>query len=162
MVSGKRAFTIVELLVAVVCVSLLAGILFSILKTGTDSSLRGMLKVDTVLEAQAIIQQIHQDLKNACLPLSASESLRPQDLAAGNIVRISDEGQSRRFTLFIFPLQGEVADFLGPLGEPARADPVNCRLSKVMYALDAGAAGPLAGAEGPMLVCPSGAAGRRR
>lgn len=65
----KTGFTLVEIMVAVACLALLAGTTFMLLQAGTRSSLQGMLRLETTLEARKIIRQVYADLKLACFPL---------------------------------------------------------------------------------------------
>jgi len=62
-------FTLVEIMVAAACLALLAGTTFLLIRAGTRSSLQGMLRLETTLEARKIIRQVYTDLKLACFPL---------------------------------------------------------------------------------------------
>ncbi|GAB4271476.1 MAG: hypothetical protein Kow0029_09210 [Candidatus Rifleibacteriota bacterium] len=65
----KRGFTLVEIMIVGICLALLMGPIFLVLRSGTKTSLQGMLRIETTLEARRVIKQIHQDLKLACFPL---------------------------------------------------------------------------------------------
>ena len=67
--SNKRAFTLVEIMVVFICIALLAGPIFMLLRSGSDSSLKGMMRIDTTLKARIILHQIYADLKMACFEL---------------------------------------------------------------------------------------------
>ncbi|PKL44282.1 MAG: hypothetical protein CVV41_06495 [Candidatus Riflebacteria bacterium HGW-Riflebacteria-1] len=65
----KQGFTLVELMVAIACLSLLGGSALLLIRAGTRSSMQGMLRLETTLEARKIIRQVYADLKLACFPL---------------------------------------------------------------------------------------------
>jgi hypothetical protein len=56
-------------MIATACLALLAGTAFLLIRAGTRSSLQGMLRLETTLEARKIIRQVYADLKLACFPL---------------------------------------------------------------------------------------------
>lgn len=68
-VSMKRGFTLVEIMIVCICTALLMGPIFLILRSSSQSSLKGMLRIDTTLEARRIIKQVHSDLKLSCFPI---------------------------------------------------------------------------------------------
>ncbi|NLF95163.1 MAG: type II secretion system protein [Candidatus Riflebacteria bacterium] len=67
--SLPKGFTLVEIMVVTACLALLAGTTFLLIRSGTRSSLQGMLRLETTLEARKIIRQVYADLKLACFPL---------------------------------------------------------------------------------------------
>lgn len=72
MKNNKRrcsAFTLVEIMIVLICTALLMGPIFLVLRSSTKTSLKGMLRIDTTLEARRVIKQIYADLKMACFPL---------------------------------------------------------------------------------------------
>ena len=69
MTRKKPGFTLVEIMVVSACLALLAGTAFTLLRSGTRSSLQGMLRLETTLEARKIVRQVYADLKLACFPL---------------------------------------------------------------------------------------------
>lgn len=64
-----RAYTFVEIMVAAACLVLLASTTFIIMQAGTRSSLQGIMRLETTLEARKIIRQVYSDVKLACFPL---------------------------------------------------------------------------------------------
>ncbi len=66
----NKGFTLVEVMVVAGCLALLLTPIFFILRSGTKTSLVGMMKIDTTLEARRIIKQVRSDLKLAIIPLS--------------------------------------------------------------------------------------------
>jgi len=65
----RPGFTLIEITVAIACLALLSATTFLLLQAGTRSSLKGMLRLETTLEARKIIRQVYADLKLACFPL---------------------------------------------------------------------------------------------
>ena len=71
---NKQAFTLVEIMVVFICIALLAGPIFMLLRSGSDSSLKGMMRIDTTLKARIILHQIYADLKMACFELPEEDA----------------------------------------------------------------------------------------
>ncbi|NCB38885.1 MAG: hypothetical protein EOM80_08955 [Erysipelotrichia bacterium] len=65
----RRAFTLVEVMIVAICLALLLGPIFLVLRSGTKTSLKGMMRIETTLEARRVIKQVYADLKMACFPL---------------------------------------------------------------------------------------------
>ncbi len=65
----RQAFTLVEIMIVLICTALLMGPIFLVLRSSTKTSLKGMLRIDTTLEARRVIKQVYADLKMACFPL---------------------------------------------------------------------------------------------
>lgn len=64
-----NGFTLIEIMIVTICTALLMGPVFFILKSSSNTSLTGMLRIDTTLEARRVIKQIHSDLKQSCFPV---------------------------------------------------------------------------------------------
>ncbi len=99
-----RGFTLVEIIFVVLCLFLLMGPVFSILRSGTKSSLKGMMQVETTLAARNILRQIRQDLRHSCFAYSGKgcnfnvETLIKSDPAGGGC------------SFLAFPHQGSPGD----------------------------------------------------
>lgn len=65
----RNGFTLVEVMIAAICLTIILGPIFMILRSGTDTSLKGMMRIDTTLKARTILQQVYADLKMACFAL---------------------------------------------------------------------------------------------
>ena len=65
----KYGFSLVEIMIVVICMALLMGPIFFILHSNTQNSLTGMLRIDTTMEARRIIKQVHSDLKLSCFDI---------------------------------------------------------------------------------------------
>ena len=59
---NRCAFTLVELMIAAICLMLILGPVFMMLRSGTNTSLKGMLRIETTLKARNILQQIYHHL----------------------------------------------------------------------------------------------------
>ena len=66
---SRHAFTLVEIMIAAICLTIIMGPLFMLLRSGTNTSLKGMLRLETTQKARNILQQIYADLKMACFKL---------------------------------------------------------------------------------------------
>lgn len=78
----KHGFTLVEIMIVAICIALLMGPILLVLRSGTQTSLKGMLRIETTLEARRVIKQIHADLKMACFPLPYSSVYNFDDVMA--------------------------------------------------------------------------------
>jgi prepilin-type N-terminal cleavage/methylation domain-containing protein len=65
----KRAFTLVELMIAIACLAALLGPIYLLLRSGTQSSLKGMKRLETTLEARKVLKQVYSDLKLSCFSM---------------------------------------------------------------------------------------------
>lgn len=76
----RDGFTLVEIMIAAICLTIILGPIFLILRSGTDTSLKGMMRIDTTLKARTILQQVYADLKMACFPLPYGSQYSFDDL----------------------------------------------------------------------------------
>ncbi len=126
-ISHKRAFTMVELIIVAACVALLLGPIFFLLRSGSNTSRMGMLKIETTLESRRIIKQIHRDLKLAVIPLSHIWS--PGEVAFPAFTDIlTEEGSPPllKYTFYSYPVHA-------PLSSGGASDIIHNRLSKTGY-----------------------------
>ena len=65
----QKGFTLIEVMIVAACLVILIGPILYIMRSGTKSSLSGMMRIETTLEARRVIKQIHADLKLACFPI---------------------------------------------------------------------------------------------
>lgn len=94
----KVGFTLVEIIVVSVCLALLGSTALMLIRAGTRSSMQGMLRLETTLEARAIIRQVYADLKLACFPL-------PYDSVYNfdNVMYISGAPPHNTYSFLSFP-----------------------------------------------------------
>lgn len=76
----RKAFTLVEIMIAAICMSIIMGPIYMILRSGSDTSLKGMLRIDTTLKARNIMQQVYADLKMSCFKLNYEKEYSFDDL----------------------------------------------------------------------------------
>lgn len=69
----KRGFSLIEMMLVLVCMFLLMGPVFRILRSGTQSSLKGMMQIETTLEARNVLRQVGQDLKSSCFLIDGNQ-----------------------------------------------------------------------------------------
>ena len=81
-INRHSGFTLVEIMIVAICLALLMGPILLVLRSGTKTSLKGMLRIDTTLEARRVIKQIHADLKMACFPLPYNSIYNFDDVMA--------------------------------------------------------------------------------
>ncbi len=65
-----QGFTLLEIMLVILCLFLLMGPIFRILRSGTRTSLKGMMQVETTLTARNVLRQVRMDLEHACLAYS--------------------------------------------------------------------------------------------
>lgn len=68
----RSGFTLVEVLVGAVLLMLLIGSMFTVLRTGSRVSLKGMTRIETTLEGYRLLQTLQTDLRQACYPMEYS------------------------------------------------------------------------------------------
>jgi hypothetical protein len=110
---SKRAFTLVEMCVATVCVALLALIVIRLLQAGTRASLQGILRVDTTLEARRILRQVQTDVKSACMQIDVSSGC---EVTIDRVFHVGGSLPKVEYFFYSFPQHGEVTDFAQDTG----------------------------------------------
>lgn len=87
-----KGFTLVEIMIAATCLTIIMGPLFLLLRSGADSSLKGMMRIETTLKARRVLQRVYADLKMACMPLpygsaySFSAILQEEEATPPNVI----------------------------------------------------------------------------
>ncbi len=123
-----RGFTLVEILVVAGCIVLLMGPILSILRSGSRTSLQGMLQIDTTLEARRIIKQFHTDLKQACF----SNDQDVLTIGFSNLLKESGKLPDLSYSFLCFPLHGRMEEAV-PASLSGKAKRL---LSRVTYKLE--------------------------
>jgi prepilin-type N-terminal cleavage/methylation domain-containing protein len=103
----KKGFTLVEIMVAVACLALLAGTTFMLLQAGTRSSLQGMLRLETTLEARKIIRLVYADLKLACFPLPYNSVYNFE-----NVMYITGAPPQNMYSFLSFPAHAHLEEVM--------------------------------------------------
>jgi competence protein ComGC len=65
-----KGFTLVEIMIVCICLSIIVGPIFLLLRSGSDSSMKGMARIETTLKARRVLQQVYADLKMSCYHIS--------------------------------------------------------------------------------------------
>ncbi|MBF0407308.1 MAG: hypothetical protein HQM10_08140 [Candidatus Riflebacteria bacterium] len=125
--------TLVELLFAASILILLTLPIFRILSSGMQSSLYGMLQIETTSEARRILKQIHSDLKFITYRISSIDetvNVKPEQLirwtSASSLPQVSYHFNS-------FSTKGEINDVINL---PASSnDPARVYTSRITYSV---------------------------
>ncbi len=101
----KRAFTLVEIMIAIMCLAILLGPIYLLLRSGTQSSLKGMKRIETTLEARKVLKQVYSDLKLSCFPM-------PEDgyYDFSNSIDISGTPPKSVYKFMSFPIHQDYKD----------------------------------------------------
>lgn len=103
--SRRHAFTLVEVMIVLICTALLMGPIFLVLRSSTRTSLKGMLRIDTTLEARRVIKQIYADLKMACFPLPYNSIYNFDD-----VMQVTGTPPHNAYRFFSFPIHQRLND----------------------------------------------------
>jgi len=129
----RRGFSIIELLVVIVCIAVLLIPIWTIYRSGQRTSLQGMSQIDTSLEARRILKQIHRDLKQSCYILY-KESPRIDFKFMLTVEPITPPHRS--FSFLTFPGSGDLSEAVPSLGNPLDTGKAFRRLSRITYSLE--------------------------
>ena len=66
---NKKAFTLVEIMIGITCLAVLMGPIYLLMRSGTQTSLKGMKRIETTLEARRVLKQVYADLKMLCFEI---------------------------------------------------------------------------------------------
>ncbi len=105
MMRRNQGFTLVEIMIVAICLALLMGPIFLVLRSGTQTSLKGMLRIETTLEARRVIKQIHADLKMACFPLPYNSLYNFDDVMA-----VSGTPPMNEYRFLSYPIHQKLSD----------------------------------------------------
>ena len=96
---NRQAFTLVELMIAAACLMMIIGPIFLLLRSGTNTSLKGMLRIETTLKARNVLQQVYADLKMACFKLPDE-----QEYSFSDILTKSGDAPNFIYQFYSFPI----------------------------------------------------------
>lgn len=85
--TGKRAITLLEIAIALAITTIIALPLLYLYQSGLRSSTSGVVSIDMLSEGRRICSQIHDDLKNSCIPYLGGFGLRFSDLLEADFSR---------------------------------------------------------------------------
>jgi len=98
-------FTLVEIMIVLICTALLMGPIFLVLRSSTRTSLKGMLRIDTTLEARRVIKQVYADLKMACFPLPYNSVYNFDD-----VMQVTGTPPHNSYKFYSFPIHQRLND----------------------------------------------------
>ncbi len=101
----KAGFTLVEIMIVLICTALLMGPIFLVLRSSTRTSLKGMLRIDTTLEARRVIKQVYADLKMACFPLPYNSVYNFDD-----VMQVTGTTPHNSYKFYSFPIHQRFND----------------------------------------------------
>lgn len=84
MINRKKALTLVEIMVATALTAIIGIALFTLYQGGVKSSVTGVVNLEMLSEGRKVLAQIHDDLKNACIPFHDGFSVSFNDLLQVN------------------------------------------------------------------------------
>jgi hypothetical protein len=123
----NAAFTLVEIMIVAICLALLMGPIFMVLRSGTQTSLKGMLRIETTLEARRVIKQIRADIKMACFPLPYSSVYNFDD-----VMSVSGTTPKNTYTFLSYPIHQK----LGDVFESQTSDKNYRNVSEIKYIVE--------------------------
>jgi hypothetical protein len=100
----RRALTLIEIMLVVLCLFILLAPVLSIFRHGTRSSLKGMLHLETTMEARRILKQVTQDLRHSCFKMDGSQI----DFSWSTLLQIGGSFPTGTYGMLRFPLVGEL------------------------------------------------------
>ncbi|MBI3038511.1 prepilin-type N-terminal cleavage/methylation domain-containing protein [bacterium] len=132
----KKAFTLVELMVVVLCLMLVISPAMRILQQGSSSSLSGMLQIETTLEGRRIIRQVHNDLKMACLLWDTpnSDGTPKVQYVLADMYEKKGESPFNSYSFYCFPHEGLIEESVANMRN--LTEPAPRLVSEVTYKLD--------------------------
>ena len=106
----RHAFTLVEIMIVCICIGLLVSPIFVLLRSGSDSSLKGMMRIDTTLKARTILHQVYADLKMACLPLAFDETNSGIKYDFSQVLTTKGAAPKVQYEFVSFPIHQKYSD----------------------------------------------------
>jgi len=83
----RKGISIIEVMIALAVTTVIAGPLLYLYQSGLKSSTSGVVSIDMLSEGRRICTQIHDDLKNSCIPYRGGFSMRFSDLLEADFSR---------------------------------------------------------------------------
>jgi hypothetical protein len=84
---NRKGISIIEVMIALMVTTVIAGPLLYLYQSGLKSSTSGVVSIDMLGEGRRICTQIHDDLKNSCIPYRGGFSMRFSDLLEADFSR---------------------------------------------------------------------------
>ncbi|OGK07912.1 MAG: hypothetical protein A2W80_10055 [Candidatus Riflebacteria bacterium GWC2_50_8] len=85
--ANRKAITLLEIAIALAITTIIAVPLLYLYQSGLRSSTSGVVSIDMLSEGRRICSQIHDDLKNSCIPYRGGFGLRFSDLLEADFSR---------------------------------------------------------------------------
>ncbi|MBF0501077.1 MAG: prepilin-type N-terminal cleavage/methylation domain-containing protein [Candidatus Riflebacteria bacterium] len=108
----RKAYTLVEVMIAVTLISLLMGPIFMVYRSGSKTSLEGLVKGEITLEAMRIIRQIHDDLKYSVFFIDYNAKPLQIDKTVAYFSKIIFGNFESSYSILRFPLHGNMNEII--------------------------------------------------
>ncbi|NLI74943.1 MAG: hypothetical protein GX442_00715 [Candidatus Riflebacteria bacterium] len=98
-------FTLIEIMLVLLCLFLLLGPAFRILRSGTQSSLKGMMQIGTTMEARNILRQVVNDLRASCYRI---DGMQQKNISWATLLKVDGALPEPTYSFLAFPFQDSV------------------------------------------------------
>lgn len=136
LVKKRKAFTLVEIMIVSMCLAIIIYPIFMLLRSGQDSSLKGMMRIETTMKARVALQRVYADLKMACKPISA----KGEEYSFTDILKKDGGFPNITYTFDTFPIHKKYSEIFRNVNvQDFDNDGINYRLlSTVSYKVEEG------------------------
>ena len=127
----KQAFTLVEIMIVCVCIGILVGPIFMLLRSGSESSLKGLARIDTTLEARKILHQVYADLKMACVPIKKGNT----QVHFTDVLTKNNHAPNTEYEFLSFPAHEKYSDIFNEYTNSYNTEGIYRKVCKITYAV---------------------------
>ncbi len=132
----KKAFTLVEIMIVCVCIGILVGPIFMLLRSGSDSSLKGMTRIETTLKARRVLQQVYADLKMLCQKYDEVDRDHYRKVNFSNSLTEDGGVPNVKYEFICFPIHEQYKDIFETNSNSYGTTDFNCNVCKVTYSVE--------------------------
>ena len=133
---NKKAFTLVEIMIVCVCIGLLVGPIFLLLRSGSDSSLKGMTRIETTLKARRVLQQVYADLKMLCQKYDQVDRDHYRKVNFSNSYLRDGNYPNIKYEFICFPIHEDYKDIFETNSNSYGTTDFNCNVCKITYVVE--------------------------
>ncbi|RCK78119.1 MAG: hypothetical protein OZSIB_1768 [Candidatus Ozemobacter sibiricus] len=102
---ATRGLTLIELMLVLLCLFLLLNPAFRILRSGTQSSLKGMMQIGTTLEARNVLRQVVNDLRVSAYRVDGNQQLK---ISWATLLQVSGALPEPEYSFLAFPFTDSI------------------------------------------------------
>ena len=132
---SRHAFTLVEIMIVCICISILVGPIYMLLRSGSDSSMKGMTRIETTLKARRVLQQVYADLKMICF-INNREHL--QKVKFSNAMTIVSQAPNFKCWFYSFPTHEQYDQMFETAQNSSGTLDLNSKVCKITYTVEGG------------------------